>query len=94
MQPSTITSIHNPVIQPPYDTSISHVLIPDDFDIYNNVYTYDEPAPSQQMDRIEPFLKTFQSEVFRRLDRLEASVQSQRQVSTPRVLHPSTSSPL
>ena len=94
-QPSTTTpSTHTPDIQLSYDTPLSPVSILKDFDLYNNFYTYDEPAPSQQLDRIEAFLRAFQSEVFSRLDRLEASVQSQRQVSTPCVPHPTNSLPL
>ena len=94
-QPSTTTpSTHTPDIQLSYDTPLSPVSILRDFDLYNNFYTYDEPAPSEQLDRIEAFLRAFQSEVFSRLDRLEASVQSQRQVSTPRVPHPTNSLPL
>ena len=78
-QPSTtIPSTHATVTQQSYSTPISPVSILRDFNLYNNFYTYDEPAPSQQLGRIEAFLRTYQSEVFSRLDRLEAFVQSQR----------------
>ena len=66
-QPSTTTpSTHTPDTQLSYDTPLSPVSILRDFDLYNNFYTYDEPAPSQQLDRIEAFLRAFQSEVFSR----------------------------
>ena len=55
-------------------------MTPEEIEVFNDIMS-NEPVPTfyLQLDRIEKFLQDFQSEVYRRLDCLEATLQSRRQ---------------
>ena len=55
-------------------------MTPEEIEVFNDIMS-NEPVPTfyLQLDRIEKFLQDFQREVYRRLDCLEATLQSRRQ---------------
>ena len=79
------------MLVPPIAPTLGPVVMPDENMLDHLIYDRPEPTLNVQLDRIQKFLEAFQAQVFQRLDKLEASLQTRRQ-ETPRISQAHTAS--